>query len=94
MVKLEREKEILERYLEDYKDNHNEIYTILKNIAKCKYLKGDGVKEFQEQFFIDFIVGGETYNNCKYKFCCKSHKKLLNLRRKIDPNFLPGFEIK
>ena len=93
MVKLETEKELLEAYLEDYKDNHAEIYDKLENIAKGKYLKGHGVKEFQEQFFIDFIVGGEAFNNYRNKFHYKSHKKLLNLRRKIDPNFLPGFEI-
>lgn len=93
MVKLETEKEILERYLEDYKDNHNDIYDVLKNIAKCKYLKGDGIKEFQEQFFIDFIINGQSYNNYCNLFNYKLHNKLLNLRRKIDPQFLPGFEI-
>ena len=93
MVKLETEKAILEGYLENYKDNHNDIYDILVNIAKGKYLKGNGVKEFQEQFFIDFIVGGESYNNYRNLYNYKLHKRLLNLRRKIDPNFLPGFEI-
>ena len=74
MVKLKSEKEIYDR---------------LVNIAKCKYLKGLGIKEFQEQFFIDFIVGGESLNNHDNRFHYKSHKKLLDLRRKINPNFLP-----
>lgn len=93
MVKLESEQHLLNYYLESYKDDHNKIYDILVNIAKGKYLKGNGVKEFQEQFFIDFIVGGEAYNNYVNLYNSKLHKKLLNLRRKIDPNFLPGFEI-
>jgi len=93
MVKLESVQQSLNDYLEDYKDNHNEIYDRLENIAKCKYLKGIGVKEFQEQFFIDFIVGGKSYNNYQNLYHYNSHKRLLNLRRKIDPNFLPGFEI-
>ncbi len=92
-MKLESEQQLLNGYLEDYKDNHNEIYYILENIAKCKYLKGIGVKEFQEQFFVDFIVKGESYNNYRNLYDYKSHQKLINLRRKINPDFLPGFEI-
>lgn len=92
MVKLESEKASLEGYLEDYKDNHAEIYYRLVNIAKGKYLKGDGVKEFQEQFFIDFIVNGKGYNNYKNLYHHVSHLKLIKLRRKIDPNFMLGYE--
>lgn len=73
--------------MEDYKDNHNEIYDILQNIAKGKYLKGIGVKEFQEHFFIDFIINGVTYNNYINLYHSKSHKKLLNLRRKNNIDF-------
>lgn len=93
MVKLESEQQLLNDYLEDYKDNHNDIYDELVNITKCKYIKDIGVKEYQEQFFIDFIVNGESYNNYRNLYDYKSHKKLLNLRRKINPDFLPGFEI-
>ena len=92
MVKLESEKAILEQYLEDYKDNHSDIYDKLKNIAKCKYLKGVDVKEFEEQFFINFIVGGKAYNNYKNMYHHKSHLRLIKLRRKIDPDFMLGFE--
>lgn len=76
--------------MEDYKDNHAEIYDRLENIAKGKYLKGQGVKEFQEQFFINFITNGEAYNDYENKFHYKSHLKLIKLRRKIDPNFMLG----
>jgi hypothetical protein len=92
MVKLDSEKALLEDYLEDYKDNHAEIYDKLVNIAKGKYLKGDGVKEFREQFFIDFIVNGEGYNNYENLYHHKSHLKLIKLRRKIDPNFMLGYK--
>lgn len=92
MVKLETEKAKLERFLEDYKDNHNQIYSELENVAKGKYLKGDGVKEFQEQFFIDFIVNGEAYNNYENLYSNVLHLRLIKLRRKIDPNFMLGFE--
>jgi hypothetical protein len=93
MVKLECEQYFLNGCLEDYKEKHNDIYYRLENIAKCKYLKGIGVKEFQEQFFIDFIINGESYNNYRNLYHYKSHKRLLNLRRKIDPDFLQGFEL-
>lgn len=92
-MKLEKEQELLNSLLVDYKDNHADIYSRLENIAKGKYLKGDGVKEFQEQFFVDFIINGESYNNYQNMYHHKLHKRLLNLRRKIDPDFLPGFEI-
>lgn len=92
MVKLEREKAILMDYLEDYKDNHAEIYFILQNIAKMKYLKGDGVKEFQEKFFIDFIIGGKVFNNYENLYHHKSHLKLIKLRRKINPEFMLGYK--
>lgn len=39
MVKLESEKALLEGYLEDYKDNHAEIYDKLVNISKRKKFK-------------------------------------------------------
>lgn len=91
MVKLEKEKEIMEDYLEDYLYAHNEIYFKLENIAKGKYLKGHGVKEYQEQIFIDFIVNGESYNDYNNKYNHKAHLKLVKLRRKIDPDFMPGF---
>ena len=88
MVKLEKEQQWLNLLLEDYKDNHNEIYYRLENIAKGKYNKGVGVKEFQEHFFINFILNGESYNNYDNLYDFDSHQKLINLRRKIDPNFL------
>lgn len=94
MVKLESQQELLNYYLECYQcynDNHNQIYDELVNIAKDKYLKGIGVKEFQEQFFIDFIINGKSLNNYDNLYNAKLHKKLLNLRRKINSNFLPGF---
>lgn len=68
--------------MEDYKDKHCDINFKLENIAKGKYLKGDCVQEFQEQFFIDFIVGDEAFNNYKNLFHYKSHLKLIKLRRK------------
>ena len=89
MVKLEKEKEWLNSLLDDYKDDHNDIYFRLENIAKCKYHKGEGVKEFQEQFFIDFIINGETYNNCDNYYNSKLHQKLVNLRRKMIQIFYP-----
>ncbi len=89
MVKLEKEQEWLNSLLEDYKDNHNEIYFRLENIAKGKYSKGVGVKDFQEQFFNNFIQNGEAYNNFRNLYHEKLHQKLINLRRKIDSNFYP-----
>lgn len=91
MSKLEKETDWLNSLLDDYKDNHNDIYFRLENIAKGKYYKGEGLKEFQEEFFINFIVNGESYNNYNNLYNSKSHQKLVNLRRKINPNFLPGF---
>jgi len=82
MVKLEEEQQWLNSLLNDYKDNHNEIYDRLENIAKGKYLKGIGVKEFQEQFFIDFILNGESYNNFVNLYHYKSHKKLITPTKK------------
>ena len=97
MVKLESEKTILENYLEDYKDNYNGIYFILENIAKGKYSKKKISKRSRRErisrtIFIDFIVGDKAYNNYKNLFNSKLHKRLLNLRRKIDPCFMLGYE--
>lgn len=90
MVKLEKEQAIFNELLEDYKDNHNEIYFRLENIARGKYLKGECVKEFSEHFFIEFIVNGESYNNYRNLYDHKLHLKLIKLRRKIDLNFMVG----
>ncbi len=87
-MKLEKEQQWLNSLLEDYKDNHNDIYFRLENIARGKYLKGIGVKDFQEQFFINFILNGESYNNYRNLYDDKSHQRLIDLRRKINPNFL------
>lgn len=92
MVKLEKEQAIFNELLEAYKDDHNEIYFRLENIARCKYLKGDGVKEFSEKFFIEFIKNGKSYNNYQNLYDYESHLKLIKLRRKIDPNFMIGFK--
>lgn len=54
--------------MENYKNTNNNIYKYLVNTAKCKYLRGNGVKEYQEKFFIDFIIGGKTYNLLIYYF--------------------------
>lgn len=91
-MKLEQEQNWLNSLLEDYKYDNGDIYFRLENIAKGKYIKGDGVKEFQEQFFIDFITNGEAFNNYENKFHYKSHLKLIKLRRKIDPEFMLGYE--
>jgi hypothetical protein len=95
MVKLEREQQWLNSLLDDYKiRNHNEIYDYLEKIAKGKYNIGIGVKEFQEEFFINFIMNGEKINNFNNLYSEKLHKKLINLRRKIDPDFMLGFFLK
>lgn len=92
MVKLEKEKEIFENYLNSYKSgDHNEIYYLLENVAKGKYLKGIGVKEFQEEFFIYFILNGEQMNPSLYND--KLHKRLIKLRRKNDNCFLLNIEL-
>lgn len=70
MVKLESEKELLEGYLEYYKDNHNEIYFILENIAKRKYLHFFTFKTpilEPNNYYIDYenkkIKYASNYNN-------------------------------
>jgi hypothetical protein len=93
MTKLQKEIDYLNSLLEAYKDNHNDIYYRLENIAKGKYLKGEGIKDFQEQFFIDFITNGEAYNNYDNLFNEKLHSRLIKLRRKIDPGFMLGINI-
>lgn len=89
MTKLEKEQEWLNGLLNDYiTGDNNEIYSRLKNIAKKKYLKGDGVAEFQEQFFINFITNGESLNNFNNLFHSKSHNNLIKVRQQVDPNFM------
>ena len=89
MVKLEKEQEFLNSLLEAYNNReHNEIYWRLKNIAKCKYIKGNGIKDFQEQFFMNFIINGESFNNYNNYYSEKLHDKLIRLRRQIDNNFM------
>lgn len=88
-MKLEKEQEFLNSLLEAYKNReHNEIYFRLENIAKCKYLKGNGIKDFQEQFFMNFIINGESINNYDNYYNENLHDKLIKLRRKIDNNFI------
>ena len=89
--KLQKEIEWLQRLKNDYiMGDHNEIYDRLKNIAKCKYLKGEAVQQYQENFFRDFIENGEAWsdgiNDNAYRD--RLHEQLLNMRREIDPNFL------
>ena len=89
MVKLEKEQAWLNGLLNQYKCKvHNQIYFRLKNIAKGKYLRGEGIQEFQEQFFVNFIVNGESINNYDNLYVKELHEKLIRLRRKIDPYFL------
>ena len=74
--------------------NNNYLIIIWRyiRIITIKYLKGIGVKEFHQQFFIDFIVGDEAFNNYGNLYNYKLHLRLIKLRRKIDPEFMLGFE--
>jgi len=83
MVKLEEEQEWLNDLLEDYiTGEDNEIYNRLVKIAKKKYSKGEGVAEFQEQFFQNFITNDKKLNDNLYNL--NKHMKLIKLRNQIE----------
>ena len=94
MTKLEKEIDWLNSLLNDYvTQDNNDIYDRLTNIAKCKYLKGDGIADYQENFFVNFITNGEQMNNYENLYSSKLHNKLIKIRRKYDPNFLLNIKI-
>lgn len=68
-------------YLQAYHDNiNNDIYHLLKNIAKKKYFKNERFAKFQEDFFQDFIKD----KNGLYDE--KLHNKLIEIRDKVNKN--------
>jgi len=92
--KLKTERIWLTSLKADYEnENDNEIYDRLYNIASMKYLKGDDVKVFQEDFFVDFVVNGHAWNNYDNLYNSYLHKKLILRRRKLDPNFLIHIDV-
>lgn len=78
---FEKEKGYYYVYLDDFKNGHNaEIYDVLVNIAKRKYSKYENVKEFQEEFYQNFMKIDDDYDS----YSEEDHKKLEKLRAKAD----------
>lgn len=72
--------------------NDNEIYPRLNDIASGKYLRGQGVREYQEAFFLDFMHNGLYWKNAKGEMTNKGntvlHNKLAKRRQQIDSSFI------
>jgi len=78
---FEREKSYYDIYLEDFKNAiHNEIYDFLEKIAKRKYSKYENMKEFQEEFYQNFMKIDNKYR----LYYETGHKRLEKLREKTD----------
>lgn len=60
---------------------HNEIYHILRKIAKKQYSKDAELAKFEEEFYQHFIANDEKFNNeLNNYYDVKLHNKLIKLR--------------
>lgn len=65
----------------------NKIYKLLDPISKKKYYKDKYCAQFQEDFFVDFILNGDKWTNTPlYHYIL--HDRLVMNRRKINKDFL------